>query len=131
MENKIATVYDLQTEHGNMTVTDADLVNPDYDYTQFDHLYLLHNEFGVIALVLADNEQDALDEIVDRGKLDSYRSPEHDGCEEVPDGVAFLGNASEAFDLGDYVQLIEITKPKFSICGLLFASAQATLQEEE
>lgn len=65
----------------------------------YDHKYAICNEFGVIAIVYADNDQDALDEAMDCGKLDSelmdmvdYREYESKGW---TDSFMLLGNASE------------------------------------
>mgnify|MGYP001814745610 CR=1 FL=1 len=64
-----------------------------------DHVYAICNEFGVIAIVYADHEQDALDAAMDSGKLDSelmsesdYKEYERQGWD---DSYMLLGNASE------------------------------------
>ncbi len=67
--------------------------------------WVVWNEFGVIAIVYADHEQDALDIIVDEStKLDSclveFSDANYEECSS-------LGNAGELFDLS-YIGLQEI-----------------------
>jgi hypothetical protein len=64
-----------------------------------EHAYAVCNEFGLIAIVYADNDQDALDAAMDNGGLDSelmdmvdYREYEAEGWD---DSYMLLGNASE------------------------------------
>ena len=63
--------------------------------------YAICNEFGPIAFVHADNEQDAIDEAVDRGKLDSEQMSDEDYQEYDArgwhDSFILAGNASEPF----------------------------------
>lgn len=75
------------------------------DKAYCDTRWAVWNEFGVIAIVYADCEQDALDIIVDGSeKLDSC-------CIEYGDDVydehVALGNAGELFDLS-YIGMREI-----------------------
>ena len=63
------------------------------------HTYAICNEFGLICIVYADNEQDALDAAMDNNGLDSelmdkvdYREYEAKGWD---DSYMLLGNASE------------------------------------
>ena len=66
--------------------------------------YLVSNEYGHIAIVFADHEQEALDTIVDEStKLDSCMID----AEDVNDYSAHLGNASEPFDL-NYIGIREL-----------------------
>lgn len=58
-------------------------------------LWIVFNEFGPVAGVWAQSEQDALDEAVDAGLMDGFAIDEADADEET----ARLGNASEPFDL--------------------------------
>jgi hypothetical protein len=59
----------------------------------------ISNEFGLIAIVYADNEQDALDAAVDSGKLDSELMSPEDHQEYLlngwDDSFCYAGNASE------------------------------------
>ena len=65
------------------------------------------NEYGVIAIVFARHEQDALDIIVDEStKLDSCMV-EYLQCNEDTRSAAALGNAGELFDLS-YIGIKEI-----------------------
>ena len=62
--------------------------------------YAISNEFGIVAIVYADHEQDALDEAVDRGKLNSQIMSPEDYAEYDTNGwhdsFAYMGNASVA-----------------------------------
>ena len=63
------------------------------------------NEYGIIAIVFAHHEQEALDVIVDEStKLDSCLVEYGD---DVYDEHASLGNASELFDLS-YIGMKQI-----------------------
>lgn len=67
----------------------------------YDKRYAICNEFGVIAFAHANNEQDAIDEAVDAGKLDSELMSEADHAEYESNGwddsYILAGNASEPF----------------------------------
>ena len=65
----------------------------------YDNRYAICNEFGPIAFVHADCEQDAIDEAMDRGKLDSelmssedYQEYESNGWH---DSFMLVGDAGE------------------------------------
>ena len=64
-----------------------------------DNTYVICNQFGVIAIVYADNEQDALDSAMDNGKLDSELMNQADFDEYNGNGwfdsFMMLGNAGE------------------------------------
>ena len=64
-------------------------------------VFAIGNEFGAIAFVNADHEQDALDIAVDTGKLDSERMTDADYIEYESkgweDSYLLAGNASEPF----------------------------------
>jgi hypothetical protein len=104
--------------------------------------FLLHHEGLVVAVVFAGSLQDALDEAVDNDRLDQYmldpKQPEtqdgymhevepgkgmllpRDGKEvrmDWDDGVTFLGNASEPFDISE-LSHVELPNPIFSFCSL-------------
>ena len=61
--------------------------------------YAISNEFGIVTIVYADHEQDALDEAVDCGYLNSdIVTPETQAEFEelcVDDSICFAGNASK------------------------------------
>ena len=67
----------------------------------YDKRYAICNEYGVIAFAHANNEQDAIDEAVDAGKLDSELMSEADHAEYESNGwddsYILAGNASEPF----------------------------------
>ena len=69
------------------------------DKSWCDNTYAIWNEFGIIAIVYADHEQDALDSAMDNGKLNGelmdmvdFREYEAKGWD---DSYMLLGNASE------------------------------------
>jgi hypothetical protein len=60
--------------------------------------YAINNEFGIVAIVYADHEQDALDAAVDNGKLDSQLMSDADYKEYMASGggqPCYAGNAGE------------------------------------
>ena len=70
--------------------------------------WLIHDHGFVVAVVLADSLQDAIDIAVDEYKMDRYLiAPENMGDYKDDEGISFLGNASEPFDIEtlDYVEL--------------------------
>jgi hypothetical protein len=100
----------------------ADVVNPD-DFIpdgEFNphhiHPFLIHNEFGTLAIVYASHLQDALDIAVDGDKLDSCLVSDADYQEADTEGhadeFARLGNAGEPFDL-TYVGAIELPNVQY------------------
>ena len=62
-------------------------------------LWVIGNEYGALCAAWGSNEQEALDEAVDAGLLDSLMDEEQDYNNEA---LTPLGNAGELFDL-DYV----------------------------
>ena len=75
------------------------------DKAYCDKRWAVSNEYGVIAIVYAHHEQEALDVIVDEStKLDSCMVEYGD---DVYEEHCSLGNAGELFDLG-YIGMKEI-----------------------
>jgi len=70
------------------------------DKTWTSNTYAIWNEFGTIAIVYADHEQDAFDETVDRGYLNSNIMSPEDHAEYCANGwhdsFTYMGNAGEA-----------------------------------
>jgi hypothetical protein len=107
--------------------TDDDVVNasdfiPAGDYNPHKvRPFLLHDHGFVLAVVFADCLQDAIDIAADADKLDRYRVNEGD-MSDYPDdeGVTFLGNASEAFDI-EGLDAVELPNPPFSFTALFNA----------
>ena len=66
-----------------------------------DKAYLIGHEFGTICISYATNEQDALDNAVDAGLMDSMLMSPEDYAEYTAEGwddsYILLGNASEPF----------------------------------
>ena len=67
----------------------------------YDHVYAIGHEFGLITIVYADCDQDAIDEAVDRGKLDCMKMSDEDYAEYESNGwddsYICAGNASGPF----------------------------------
>ncbi len=110
--------------------TDADVINAD-DFIpkgEFNphnvHGFLLHDHGFVVCVVFASTLQDALDEAVDSDKLDRYLIAESDykdyGIDTDDDRAAYLGNASEPFDI-ESLGVVELPNPPFSFCAMFNA----------
>jgi hypothetical protein len=98
--------------------SDDDVVNPNEytpegEYNPYNvRPWVLHDHGFVVAVVLADSLQDAIDIAVDEDKMDRYLiSPENMGDYEDEEGISFLGNASEAFDI-ETLRYIELQNQK-------------------
>jgi hypothetical protein len=67
----------------------------------YSHVYAICNEFGPIAFVNANNDQDALDQAVDSGHMDCMAMSDEDHAEYEAkgwdDSYICAGNASEPF----------------------------------
>lgn len=61
--------------------------------------WLIGNTFGAVCMVFAPCGQNALDSAVDAGKLDAFKADDQTIENER---FAYLGNASEQFDLSDF-----------------------------
>lgn len=100
------SVRSVELEDERITATGADCsaCYPGSSHNRRDSfLYVIGNEFGALGAVWATNEQDALDELVDRdlagGILVDQPTTEeaHEECEEME--YTPLGNAGELCDL--------------------------------
>ena len=81
---------ELDSKHGKITVDDKDIVMKSEHYDIYEGLkamrggdpdktvrcYAIHNEYGCVAVVFARNEQDAMDDAADAGKLDGCKIDE-------------------------------------------------------
>ena len=91
-------------------------------------LWVIGNEFGALCAVWANCEQDAFDEGVNAGLLDSLlisAEEQESADEETRDGYAYLGNAGEACDLTNvWVQTVRLSPEKDCqlLCALSYAS---------
>lgn len=69
------------------------------DKSWTDNTYGIWNQFGIIAIVYANNEGDALDSAMDNGKLNSELMSDEDYAEYSSkgwdDSYTYAGNASE------------------------------------
>ena len=120
----------MEATFRNFKFTDEDVVNPDAyipkgEYNPHNvHPFLIHNEYGTLAVVFADCEQDALDEAADAGKLKGHALSNEDVEEWNKDGreedITYLGNASEPYSL-DYIGIVPLPNPPFSCCAMFEA----------
>lgn len=92
------------------------VVNAD-EKSFYDKRFAIFNEYGAIAFVYADSDQDALDAAMDSGHLESelmdmvdYREYEEKGWD---DSYILLGNASEPV-WAEHLRVINITRGEFS-----------------
>ena len=77
----------------------------------YDSRFIIFNEYGPIAIVYADHEQDALDIAVDSGNLDCQAMSDSDHTEYVlngwDDSFICAGDASEPF-WSEYLSISKI-----------------------
>jgi hypothetical protein len=118
----------MTAKSNEITFSDADLVNPGDFIPKGEYNphgvrpWLLHDHGFALAVVFADCLQDAIDEAVDAGKLDRYRVEPEDAADYPDDeGISFLGNAGEPFDI-EGLDAIELPNPPFSFVALFNAS---------
>jgi hypothetical protein len=104
--------------------SDEDIINKDdfipagQDNPHNVHGFLLHDHGFCLAVVFADNLEDALDIAADEGKLDRFLVTEEDlGDYEDEEELSFLGNAGEPFDI-EGLGYLELPNPAFSFCKL-------------
>jgi hypothetical protein len=80
-----------------------------------DKVYAINNEYGIIAIVYADNEQDALDSAMNNGKLDGQLMSRADYVEYRTEGwddsFMLLGNAGEPI-WSEYLGITELNRDK-------------------
>jgi hypothetical protein len=118
----------LQTELGEVSLCDADILNPaEYvppgEYNPYGlKPWAIGNEYGLLVVVLANNEQDALDLAADADRLKIQALSEEDLAERTDadgneEGVIRLGNASEPYDSED-LWIAALPVPPFSLCAL-------------
>ena len=114
----------ITSKFQEITFGDADVVNPD-DYGSVGsgryRPWLLHDSGFVQAVVIAENESDALDAAADAGKLDGFQVTEEEE-KDYPDGegLDYLGNYCKAYDI-ESVSILEMPMPAFSFCALFNA----------
>jgi hypothetical protein len=97
--------------------TDADVIDlddfiPAGEYNPHNvHPWLLHDHGFALVVVFAGTLQDALDKAVDENKLDRYHVVDSNlGDYEDGEGLTYLGNASEPFDI-ESLGVIELPNP--------------------
>lgn len=78
-----------------------------------DNLYVICNEFGAMGAVWADNEQDALDELIDANLGGGIEIDEpEDISEDEMDGISRAGNDGRAVNLDHCTILVADFKPE-------------------
>ena len=86
------------------------IANPN-ERVYYSKTYAISNAFGILAIVYSNNEQDALDEALDRDKLNSLIMSTEDFKEYSSNGwddsYTFAGNAGEAI-WTEYLHINEI-----------------------
>ena len=120
-----------QAQFNQIKFTDADVVNKDGYIPAGEHNphkvrpFLIHDHGFTVAVVFAGSLQDALDEAVDAGKLDSFQVSDDDLADYGPneEGITRLGNASESFDI-QALDAVELPNPPFSFVALFNAHSE-------
>ncbi len=93
-------------KYREITFSDDDVVNPDDfiprgEYNPYNvRPFLLHDHGFPVAIVFGEDLGDALDIAVDAGKMGRYAIiPANVENYHDDEGISFLGNASEPFDI--------------------------------
>jgi hypothetical protein len=114
----------MEAQYKGVRFSDQDIVNqedfiPQGEYNPHNvHGFLLHDHGICLAVIFADNVGDALDIAADEGKLEHFRVTEEDlGDYEDEEGLSFLGNAGEPFDI-ESIGYLDLPNPQFSFCKL-------------
>lgn len=113
----------FELDDKNILVNDTPVL-PGESHPRNMRLWVIGHEFGPIVALWATNEQDALDEMLDKNYEHFLVAPE-DYDPEREDDYARLGNASEPCDL-TYAWLEPLTLEKerdFALC-MKFAEAR-------
>lgn len=139
----------MEAAWNDVQFTDADVVNPDDYFANVgcgnNKPWLVHDHGFTLAVVFAENEQDALDIAADNDKLDGFLlNPEEKSVRDAymapadvqssdygsdanggwrwrdDKGVSFLGNCGHPFDI-ESVSVVELPNPKFSFATLFDA----------
>jgi len=119
--------HKIRVQNFEFSFEDSDIVNPDDFIADGDYnphnirLWLIHDHGFTVGCAFASNLQDAFNELVDGDKLDSFQIGESDyanyDINSDSPTCAFLGNASEPFDI-EALGCVEILSPPMSIVGL-------------
>jgi hypothetical protein len=124
---------DLTVGHYAFRVADEDFVNPEefasYAYDRKKpSVFLFHDHGAVLAVVVADDLQDALDIAADEDKLDRFQVQGEELKDyEDEEGLSFLGNAGEPFDI-ESLGVEQLPFPPFSPVALYVAAGKAALK---
>lgn len=119
-------------EINGVAISDADIINGDlYGSPGYKNLYAFIDHGTLLAGVLADGKDEALDYLADSGKIAHLEiSPEtyddYGGENAAWDNNACLGNESRLYDIVSVETAIAVL-PDPSVCGSLFNSGKITL----
>lgn len=122
----------LPIKHGNIEVKKEDILCNDIilpgEFNPHNkRLWIIANEYGILAALWANNEQNALDELVNRDMGKSLLVNEDtlkNMTEEEQNALASLGNASEPCDLAN-VDVVPIAFDPSRDYKLLYKFAEA------
>ena len=114
----------------DFTFTDADVVEPDSwipagEYNPHNvRPFLIHDHGFALAIVFASHLGEALDIAADEERLGRFQIADEDRGDYPDDeAIAFLGNASEPFDI-ETLGAVELPNPPFSWCATFNASRE-------
>jgi hypothetical protein len=101
---KIREIKIRLKKYGDVTVRPENVLTGNIDMQERYgiHFYVIGHEFGALVAVWSYGDQDALDDAVDAGKMDAFMVSDEDFRdmnEREREELAYLGNASEPFDL--------------------------------
>ena len=119
----------VTVDNCELTFSDEDVVNvEDCDWGatgNYSRPWLLHDHGFPVAIVFANNLQDAIDIAVDENKMDRYLIDSADyadyGVETDEPTCTFLGNASEPFDI-ESLGYVELQNPPLSFAAMFNAA---------
>ena len=118
----MATAVYRQVQFNDCDVVNGDEFIPLGEFNPHNvRPWLLHDHGHTVAVVFADCLQDALDAAADNRALDRYQVVQEDQADYPDDnGLTFLGNACEAFDI-EALGVHELPIPKRSFCAQYLA----------
>jgi len=117
----------VNTAMGRIKLSDDMIANPD-EFEFYDKLYAIGHEFGCLAIVYANCEQDSIDEAINNDMLDCLQIPDDEYAamsESEQDECLHGGNASEPFDQ-TYMWIVELPNPAFSLVACMIADGLTT-----
>lgn len=103
--NRLMTANEFNVEEHNIICNDVNLPSEIMDgYNPYNNrMWLIGHMHGLVCAIFAPNEQEALDNACDEGKMESFLV-DTNGVDEQDlehENYTYLGNAGEAHDLDD------------------------------